>query len=69
MPVQIVYVEQWPDEVVTVSDALEPRCFGRKPCDCMEVLGCTRRAWELIHVVDSLPCYLVGIESLDVRED
>ena len=69
VPVQIVYGEQWPGELVTVPDAIEPRCFCGKPCGRMELLDCARQAWELIHVVDSLSCCLIGIESLDVIQD
>ena len=53
--VHIVYGEQWPGEVVTVPDPLEPRCFGGKPCGRMEVSDCARQAWELVNVVDSIP--------------
>ena len=67
--VQILYGEQWPGEVVTVPDALEPRCFGEKPCGRMKLSDCACQAWDLINVVDSLPCCLVGIESLDVSKD
>ena len=55
VPVHIVYGEQCPGEVVTVPDALESCCFGGKLCDRMEVSDCVCHAWELIHVVDSLP--------------
>ena len=65
VPVHIVYGEPWPGGVVTVPNTLEPRCFGRKPCVCMEVSHCAHQAGELIHVVYSLPCYFVGIKSLD----
>ena len=67
--VHIVYGEQCPGELVTVTDTIEPHCFGGKPCGRMEVSDCTRQAWEIIHVVDSIPCLLVAIESLDVCED
>ena len=56
MPVHIVYGEQWPGEVVTVTDAFEPHCFGGKPCGRMEVSECAHQAWELIQVFDSVPC-------------
>ena len=61
VPVHIVYGDKFPGEVVTVPDALEPRCFGGKPYGRMEVSDCSRQAWELLHVVDSLPCFLVGL--------
>ena len=66
--VHIVYGEHWPGEVVTIPDAPELHCFGGKPCGCMEVSDCARQAWDIIHVVDSLLCCLVVIESLDVRK-
>ena len=56
VPVHIMYGEQCPSEVVTVTDALELHCFVGKPCVRMEVLECARQAWELIPVFDSLPC-------------
>ena len=56
VPVNILYGEQWPCEVVTLPDDLDPRCFGGKPCRRMEVSDCARQAWELVNVVDSLPC-------------
>ena len=34
----------------------------------MEVSDCACQAWEIIYVVDSIPCFLVGIEILDVTE-
>ena len=40
VPVHIAYGEQWPGEIVTIPDALDPRCFGRKPCGRMEVSDC-----------------------------
>ena len=55
VPVYIVYAEQWPGEVVTIMDALDPCCFGGKPCGYMEVLDCARQAWDLVNVVDILP--------------
>ena len=69
VPVHIVYGDKCPGEVVTVPNAIEPRCFGGKPCGRMEISDCTRQTWEIIHVVDSIPCLLVAIESLDVCED
>ena len=69
VPVHIVYGEQCPGEVVTVPGALESRCFGGKSCVRMEVSECACQYWEIIHVVDNLPCCLVGIEILDVSED
>ena len=69
VPVHILYGNQWPCEVVTVPDALEPRFFGGKPCGRMEVLDCARQDWELIHIVDSPPCCLVVIESLNVSNE
>ena len=54
VPVYIFYGEQWPGEVVTVPDALEPRCFGGKPRGRMEVFYCVYQAWEFVNVVDSL---------------
>ena len=65
----IVYGEQWPGEVVTVPDALDTHCFGGKPCGRMEVSDCANQDWDLINVVNSLPCCLVGIERLEVSED
>ena len=67
--VYMVYDEQWPGEEVTVSDALEPRCFGGKPCSRMEVSNCACQDWELVKIVDSFPCCIVGIESLDVSKN
>ena len=69
MPGHIVYGDQWPSEAVTVPDALEPCCFGGKPCGRTEVSECARQVWELVNVVDSLPCHMVGIEILDVSEE
>ena len=68
VPVHIVYGEQWPGEVVTVPDALETRCFCGKPCGSMEVPDCALQTWDIIHVVDSIPCCLIGIERLNVIE-
>ena len=45
VPIHIVYGEKWPGGVVTVPDALEPRCFGGKPCGRMEVSDCVRQVW------------------------
>ena len=42
--VHILYGEQWPGEVVTVTDAFEPRCFVGKPYVRMEVLDCACQA-------------------------
>ena len=67
--VYIPYGEQWPGEIVTVPDALDPHCFCGKPCGRMEVLDCARQAWDLVNVVVSLPCCMVGIEGLDVSKD
>ena len=64
-----MYGEQFPGDVVTIPDAFEPRCFGEKPCGRMEVLDCARQVWELINVVDNLPCCMVVIESLDVSKE
>ena len=69
LPVHIVYGEKWSGEVVNFPEALEPHCFSGKPCGPTEVLYCALQAWELIHVVDSLPCCLDGIESLNVSEE
>ena len=69
VPVQIVYGEQWPGEVVTVPDALETRCFGGKPRGCMEVPDCMFQAWDLVNVVDSLSRCMFGIEGLNVSKD
>ena len=69
VPVHIVFGEQWLGEVVTVHDALEPHCFGGKPCVRMEISDCVCQAWELINVVDGLSCCMVGIEILDVSKD
>ena len=69
VPIHILYSEKWPGEVVTVTDAIEPCCFGGKPCGHMEVSDCMHQSWELIHIVDSLPCCLVGVESLGVSKE
>ena len=54
--VHIMYGDQWPGEVGTVTDDIEPRCFGGKPCGRMEVSDCVCQAWEIVNLVDSLPC-------------
>ena len=54
VPVRILYGEQWTGEVVTVTDAIEPSCFGGGPHDRMEVSDCARQAWELVNVVDNI---------------
>ena len=69
VPVQIVYGNQWTGEAVTVPDVIEPRCLGGEPYGRMEVSDWALQDWELIHVVDSLHCCLVGIESLEVSKD
>ena len=69
VPVSMLYGDQRPGEEVAVPDALDTRCFGGKPCGCMEVSDCARPSWELVNIVDSLHCYMVVIESLDVSEE
>ena len=55
MLVHILYGEQWPGEVITVPDDLDPRCFGGKLCGRMEVSDCARQAWGIVNIVDILP--------------
>ena len=69
MPVHILHGDQWPGEVVSVADALEPRCFGWEPHSRMEVSDRAHQSWEPVNIVDSIPCCMVGIEALDVIED
>ena len=69
VPVHILYGDQWPGGLVTVVDALEPRCFAWENRGCMEVLDRALQAWELVKIVDSIPCCMVGIEELNVIKD
>ena len=64
--VHILHSDQRPGEVVAVVDALEPQIFGWQPHCGMEILDRALQAWELIYIVDCLPCCMVVIESLDV---
>ena len=63
VPVHIVYGEQWPDEVVTVTDALETRFFGGKPCGRMKVSDFACQAWEIIKLLIVSPDYWLELKA------